>query len=144
MSGRTWPTDDLIDAERRLARLWNTIPDDDDELVELTEQREAILFAVGDALTRARAAADQLNPMPDLKSLDKLVQLVGWVRDDLSRGVARLDLLGGQSGYAAQIEQAMENTWAEWEAVERQNGRPPLTKEEATADVAERLSWDRY
>jgi hypothetical protein len=145
MIDKTWPTDHLIDAERRLARLWNTLPDhDDDEPIELTDQREAILFAVADALDRARTTARQLSPQPDLAPLDKVVQLVGWVKDDLSRGAWLDDLRGYPGGYAGQIEEAIEKTWASWEVTERQAGRPPLTHEEAVADVAERLTWDRY
>lgn len=143
MTDEMWPTDHLTDAERRLARLWNTIPDDDGELVELTEERAAILFAVEDALNKAQLATGHLDPKAPLAPLLRLRDLVGWVKTDLQKGLLQADLIGTPGSYAAQIEEAIEALWAAWEPVERQNGRPPLTHNEAVADVADRLSWDQ-
>ncbi len=143
--GVTWPTDHLVDAERRLARLWRAFDrrDDEEEWVEGDDEREAILYGVADALHRARDAAAALIPEAPMGSFHRLAQLVGYLRDDLHLGIAVNDVIGGSASYATRIEEAVEQTAAAWEEAEWKAGRPKMNREQAVGDVAERLSWDK-
>lgn len=145
-----WPSDHLTDAERRLARLWRTMPaargltlDEEGEPVEMTAERDAILFGVEDALARATAAAatGAIAPAPAAvtEGLARIVKDVGYVRADLVQGVAMVDMIG----CAGRLEDAAEALAGHLEVAERRAGRPPLTEAEAVADIAERLRWDR-
>jgi len=142
VTAAAWPTDHLIDVERRLERLWQTFRAGGDR-VEMDDEVEAILFAVDDALTRAADAAGRLTPPASMESFTTLVERVGWLRDDLRRGIATADVIGDIGGYAARIEEAVEEIAAAWERAEWAAGRPRMTGQEAVADIAERLSWAR-
>lgn len=142
-----WPSDHLTDAERRLARLWHTMRTEDGaEWVELTAERDAIVFAVEDALTRASAAARALNPPPGAAVNDGLARFVTsirYLRADLVQGVHVDDMTGQPSSSDAYLENAAEELAVLLEDAERRAGRPPLTHAEAVADITERLQWDR-
>jgi len=108
----------------------------------MNEEREAILFAVKDALTRAGDAARQLTPPADLETFTTLTERVAYLAADLRQGIATADLIGAGS-YATRIEEAIEETAVAWEQAEWDAGRPRLTHDQAVADISERLSWDR-
>ena len=143
-----WPSDHLTDAERRLARLWRTMADvDEGEWVEMTDERDALLYSIDDALARATTAATTgpVAPAPAavLDGLADFVARVGYLRADLVQGVAIEDMTGSFGNVAGRLEDAAEALAGHLEVAEQAAGRPPLSEDQAVADIAERLHWGR-
>lgn len=112
----------------------------------MTDERDAILFAVEEALTRATAAASALDPPAGGAVEDGLARFmkdVGYLRANLVQGVHVGDMTGQPFSSAADLEAEAEALAGLLEVAERRAGRPPLTQAEAVADIAERLRWGR-
>jgi hypothetical protein len=140
-----WPSDHLVEVEQCLVELWLTIDEDEDELVQMTDERDAILTAAHAAIAQALMATTGLMspaPVAVFEGLAQLKKNLGYLRANLDQGVAVEDLIGpyGSDRY---LEEDLEALGELLEVVERDAGRPPLTEDQALADIAKRLSWER-